>query len=76
MTKSTGFYTTVSAARELGYHRETINRLCKRYPGFAFRAHGNWRIPAKHVAMLMAGIPAEKIAANVQAVTFGEPHAA
>ena len=78
MSTIQAFVSTTTGGDDTGHHRETINRLCKRYPGFGFRVSesGHWRIPAKHIALLKAGVPAEKIAADARAAALGEHSAA
>lgn len=60
------FITTAELAARTGVSRITAWRTCRRYPGFAIRLGGVFRIPESHAERIERGERAEAIAADAR----------
>jgi len=61
------WYTTESAAQEVGTSRLTVWRTCRDNPGFAVRMGGTYKIPPEHIERVKRGERPSDIAAEVRA---------
>lgn len=63
----TSFVSTERGAPQLGVSPATLRRICARFPGFAIRVGGQYRIPLQHVLRVRAGESPAAISAEVRA---------
>lgn len=59
--------TPAEGAQRTGISATVLRNLCKRHTGFALIITGRHLIPPRHLELLVAGVPAEEIAARALA---------
>ncbi len=69
MPKENNWLSPAGGQRLTGFAAHSLRTVCIKNPGFGLRINGRWKIPHRHLLLLVAGVDAAEIARRAREAT-------